>query len=519
MQPNHSAIKSTYTLNYLKIYIWQILSIVLNLGALFIVLPNISENKELYGIYSVCIAFTIFLSYADLGFMNAGMKYAAEYFSKGNSLKEKQVIGFSAFILLLFILLFSIAMAVLAFKPALLFNNLSLTDSYVASYLLAILAISAPAVVWQRSLQMIYSIRLEDYVLQMVLIITNACKILSVFYFFSRTRYDIVGYFFCYQLLSIAGLTVAETIAKKKYDVSFFTLIRYFTFSREIYSEIKKLAFGSFFLTIAWVLFYELDPYVLARITDPSTVALYAVGLTLLSFYRSVFGALFNPFAARFNHLIGLNDKSSLKGLYSTVIVIMMPIVLFSIISLFITARIFIFSWLGMQFSEAILLVRFLILSNILAFISYPCAILLVAQHKIKLLYFTSSFLPVLYWLGVIVFYAKGGIATFAVSKLVTFLAIGIFYLKYTLSFLEINFFSFFKNYLLPVLPSLIFLVGILLYVTFNFNAPAKNFFNLLYIIAAVGFAMGLAFLIYYFFSTPFRSYTKMLLKRVNKPD
>src|SRR5215831_4483480 len=336
-------IKTTYTLNYLKIYIWQILSILLNLASLFIVLPSISSNKEIYGIYSVCISLTIFLSYADLGFINAGAKYASEYYARQNFLKEKQIVGFVTFILFVFILVFSGIVGAFALKPDWMFNNLKSDDVTIASELLGILAVFAPAVVMQRILQMIFSIRLEDYILQIVLIITNVLKILSVFIFFDKNKYNIGGYFLCYQLLSLAGLIIAGIIAEKKYSISFFSLRKHFAFSREIYSETKKLAFGTLFLTIAWIFFYELDPYVLARITDPSTVAIYAVGLTLLSFYRSIFGALFNPFSIRFNHLIGINDTSSLKSLYSMVIVVMLPLVLFSILSLFIVIKTFIF--------------------------------------------------------------------------------------------------------------------------------------------------------------------------------
>src|SRR6478735_188505 len=161
-----AAIKTNYTLNYLKIYIWQILSIVLNLGALFIVLPSIAKNKDLYGIYSVCISLTIFLSYADLGFVNAGTKYAAEFYAMQDRLKEKRIIGFAAFILFIFILIFSFIVGAIAIRPEWMFNDIKQEDAKVATYLLGTLALFAPITVFQRTLQMIFSIRLEDYILQ-----------------------------------------------------------------------------------------------------------------------------------------------------------------------------------------------------------------------------------------------------------------------------------------------------------------------------------------------------------------
>lgn len=508
-------IKATYTLNYLKIYVWQVLSIILNLGALFIVLPNISSNKELYGIYSVCISFTIFLSYADLGFINAGTKFAAEYFAQQNLAKERETIGFVGFILFVFILVFSLTIGVLSLKPEWLFNNLNPLDRKIASQLLGILAISAPVIVLQRILQIIFSIRLEDYILQITLIVTNCLKIMSVFVFFNQQEYNITGYFLCYQLLSFIGLIIAGIIAEKKYAISFFSLGKHFTFSKKIYTETKRLAFGSLFLTISWILFYELDPYILAKITDPSTVAVYAVGLTLLSFYRSIFGALFNPFNARFNHLIGLNDDSSLKGLYSTVIIIMLPFISFSIVGLFIAAKPFIYSWLGSQFSQSVLPARLLILSNMLAFISYPCSILLVAKQKIRLLYLISGILPIVYWLCIVMFYSQIGLVIFAISKLLAFLIIGIFYLRYTLSFLQINVLAFSKKYLLPVVPALLCLIAIVQTGSLYLTITDKSYLNLLYVIGIIITGCLFGFLCYFFVSASFRSYMILVFRKI----
>ena len=52
------------------------------MATMFIVVPIITENKILYGVYSICISTSIFLSYADLGFVSAGIKYAGECFAK-----------------------------------------------------------------------------------------------------------------------------------------------------------------------------------------------------------------------------------------------------------------------------------------------------------------------------------------------------------------------------------------------------------------------------------------------------
>ena len=91
--------QKSYTKNYLKIYFWQILSILLNLFSIFIVIPRLSSQPLIYGIYSICASAVIFLSYADLGFMNAGYKYASECYARGEKKEEIKVIGFVSFVL------------------------------------------------------------------------------------------------------------------------------------------------------------------------------------------------------------------------------------------------------------------------------------------------------------------------------------------------------------------------------------------------------------------------------------
>jgi O-antigen/teichoic acid export membrane protein len=95
----------SYTQNYIKIYATQSLSMLLGFMSLFVVVPYLSADKITYGIYTVCVSISIFLSYADLGFLGAGMKYAAECYSREEKEKEIALIGFTHFILLIFVLL------------------------------------------------------------------------------------------------------------------------------------------------------------------------------------------------------------------------------------------------------------------------------------------------------------------------------------------------------------------------------------------------------------------------------
>ena len=81
-------LQKSYTKNYFRIYTAQLFAVIFNVLSLVIVIPLFLIIREIYGIYSLCISFTIFLSYADLGFLNAGYKYASEYYAKNDKQKK-----------------------------------------------------------------------------------------------------------------------------------------------------------------------------------------------------------------------------------------------------------------------------------------------------------------------------------------------------------------------------------------------------------------------------------------------
>ena len=74
--------KASYLGNFIKIYFWKAISVFLNLLSMFIVVPRITSEPIVYGVYMVCISMAIFLSYADIGFIAAGNKYSAECFAR-----------------------------------------------------------------------------------------------------------------------------------------------------------------------------------------------------------------------------------------------------------------------------------------------------------------------------------------------------------------------------------------------------------------------------------------------------
>ena len=132
-------LKVSYFNDYLKTYFWSGIAVFLNLASFFIVVPKLSNNIVVYGIYSVCISISLFLNYADFGFAKAGFKFAGEYFAKGETEEEVKYYGFSGLLLLVFVSLFAIVFLLFSFYPGVLIKDLSNQENIsIASKILMI---------------------------------------------------------------------------------------------------------------------------------------------------------------------------------------------------------------------------------------------------------------------------------------------------------------------------------------------------------------------------------------------
>lgn len=499
--------QDSYSKNYLKIYFFQILSIILGFTSLFVVVPFLSEDKTTFGIYSVCISITIFLSYADLGFLGAGMKYAAESFSKNEREEEIKIVGFTHFVLLVFLLIISGFFLYLSFNPHILIKDIiSESDKYTASSLLLILAIFSPTILLQRVLQMIYGVRLKEFVLQKINITGNLFKLISVFYFFGNGKYDIVHYFLFIQTVTLICAFIGIVRAKQIFNYDFLLLLKNFKPSKLIFSKTKSLAFSSLFVTFSWILYYELDQFAIGKFLGASEVAIFAIGLTLLGFFRSLLGVFYAPFSARFNHFIGKGKLIELKKFYAHILTITLPIVVFPIFGILFFAKAIVISWVGIKYKDSIIIVQWLVACNILAFISYPTGMLLVAQKRIKEMYIISFLMPIIYWIGIYTTIKFWGTESFAIFKFAVFFISGLAYLWFSLRFLKVSLLSFMKNNLISYFPALVLLIVTLL-ITNDIFIEGKNKINLLLNIIILGCNILLSFVVCYIFVKPLREY------------
>ena len=509
--------QKSYTKNYIKIYLWQGVSLVLNFLSMFIVIPYLTSDPTIYGIYTVCISVSIFLSYADLGFMGAGQKYAAEYFAKGKINEEIDVIGFTNFILMIFLLLFSVGFLAISFYPEFLIKNLTPgKQETIASYLFLILALFTPVTLLQRLLQMIFGIRLEDYIIQRTNIVASLIKILSVLWFFRNGLYNIVGYFLFVQILNLLAASYTLLLARLRYNYNLKILFKSIHFNKAIFLKTKNLAFSSLYLTITWILYYELDPVIIGKFFGPNKVAIYALGLTILSFFRSILGILFSPFNARFNHFVGLKDENGLKSFYLQIIAILAPIVVIPILTIALLSSPLIFSWVGANYLESVEITEFLVLCNIFAFIIYPTKTLLMAKERLIEIYFINTLIPLVFWIGIILTYHIIGLKSFAIFKFIAFTLSAVAYFYIMLKFIgrkilkSLN--EIFQSMLFPIL-----FVIITSFLIRDYLPHVKSKLNLLIVASVALFIIFGSFILQYFLSAKWRDQFSNIVKVYKK--
>ena len=457
----------SYTKNYIFTYLWQGVAMVLHLISMMIVIPFISENKVIFGIYSICISVSIFLNYADLGFVSAGIKYAGESYAKKEYKEEVKYYGFSGFILLLLVSFIVLTFLLFSYNPQILINNIFDSEILqIASSLLLIQALFSFNIILQKYVSGVFQVRIEQYVFQRINIIGNIIKISSVFYFFGSNNYDIVGYYFFIKLIELLVLIIGVFLIKFRYNILIKDFILNLKFNKAIYNKTKDLAYSSFFITILWIIYYELDIIIIGKIFGANEVAVFSIAYVFMQFLRSLSSILFSPFQNRYNHFIGLNDLLGLKKIVKKVIFLTTPIFLFGVLIIVVFSDNLILSWAGNQYTDSALILILLSLCHFFNSIIIPGSNILVSLEKIKEMYLVNLTVVIVFWLGIYFTYKNLGLISFPIFKLISTSISAIFYFSFLINFLEKSVFEIlvkiFKNLFIPILVLYFCLISLL---------------------------------------------------------
>ncbi len=480
-----------------------------------VVIPLITNNQVIYGVYSICISTAMFLGYADLGFVSAGTKFAAESYAKGEHKDELKLHGFTGFILFLFITLIVAFYLLFSYNPSLLIKDISSPEVLsIASKLLLIQAIFSYNTILHRFVSAVFQVRIDQYIYQRINIVASLIKIASVFYFFSPGKYDIVGYFLFHKAVTLSALLYSLWTISTRYKIPVLGYFKAFRFDKAVYNKTKGLAFSSLFATVMWILYYELDIIVIGKLLGASAVAIFALSFTSMKFLRSLSSVIFSPFDSRYNHFIGLNDNKGMIALLQRVVQFSMPIFVLIVISIVVLSKKLILSWAGIEYFDSWIILALLACNFMYSFIVIPGASMLTVKLKIKEMYKINFVMVLIFWTGVFTTKDYWGINSFAIFKLIAGTAAMLFYLKVLLEVMEINLPEFLKRTVLrlitPVIIQVLFLLAIVGYLP-----EVKSQINLLTVVAAGGVATLLGFVSLYLTSSYYKSQYKEYLSKI----
>lgn len=477
-------------------------------------IPKISSDIGSYGIYTVVTSVFVFLSYADLGFLGAGQKFAAEKYALGNEKLEIEILSFAHFILLCALIIYVGFLIFIYFNPSILFNELANRDLSLVKNFILIFICSSPLILFQRYFAAILAIRIEEYFYQGVIICGNVINILSTFYFFREGHYEIINYVVFMQLISFFSLIIIYFIIRKRYSYNFKLVLTSLKFNSNVFALTKKMALTSILTSISWILYYESDPLYVSKLYDPKTVGLFAVGLTMLTLTRTIMSAFFAPFQTKFNHLRGLGRESEMNIYFSKLVELSIPLSIIFPVGLIILMEPIIYSWVGSDFIQSIIIAKILISGLFFSFITGPLNLIAIAKEKYRFLLVSSLSLPFLYGVFYLLLNLQFGMISLPLAKIMTLfcsLVINLYYFHKIISFPLMNL-------LLRIFIQLIgplFMLLTLLYITTNlWNVGSeKSFISLVKVVIIGGLIIIFSSFMFYLINPNTRQVLHHLIK------
>ena len=496
-----------YKKKYLKIYFWRIVAYVLSFCSLFIVAPLTTSMPEVFGVYSLCISFNVFLTYADLGFITAGQKYASEAFARGERNQEKKYVYTSINIYgIMSFILFAIGLFV-SFSPALVIKGISPgTELYeIAQKLLLILAFTFPLSIFSKYSIFIYTIRLEDYKTQRIQILASVIKIASVPLVFFHNKYDIVGYYLFCSLVDVFS-NIYLVIKSRSIGYGIQGVWECLKFDKSTFNEMKPLALGGFTACISWILYYELDILGISVLIGANAVAIYSVAKSLQTVVRSFMGIIYSPFVVRINYFIGQNDLNGLKNFFYTLSeefsFTIIPIIIFALF-----AEPFVISWVGPNYTESVVIMQLLVICFIFNYVTSLSGSIIYGLNKVREIYKLAIFQPLFFWIGVLSTFYFFGVRSFAIFQLTGCTISALYYCYLVVKFLNFTYSDVFgklllKNILLAVV------VSVFLWVLFSPSLAnvTKNHFDLFKVVITMGVCCILAGMASLLYNKPLRN-------------
>jgi O-antigen/teichoic acid export membrane protein len=469
---------------FIKNYFWQIANFISKILGLFWITPFLSSDKQVFGIYSLVVSFTVFLNYADLGFLKAAQQLGSQSYFKNDKEEELDLIGFSCFITSIIIILFICILIFFSFFPEVIidFENSDINHKITASRLILILAFSLPFIFIQKIISLIFEIRLLGFKFYKIILICNIIPIFFVKFFYFNSKFLLVEYFFFIQLMNFVCVLIGLILAVRKLNYPFLKLIERVKFNLQVYNETKNLAFSSFYLFFLWFVWNELDRMFIGNLFGASSLPIFMVCNLFYTSIITVNGIVFQPLITKSNYIFSSDGLNELKIYLTSAIKIIFPLYLLVLLFILVLLKKFISLWIGVSYDEVVIPALFLISSFALFSLSQQVITYLTISGNLNVINIYSTIQAILYWILFLITSKYFNISVLIVSKALVII-IGHIYLliiNKKLALIDFNYYQLFKR---------VFLAMILVLTNFFLF----NYFEYLFVNSSL-----VSFLIYY---------------------
>lgn len=508
---------SSYKGKYLRTYLWSGLSLMLSFISMFIVAPLTTSMPEAYGVYSLCISFAIFLRYADLGFIAAGVKYAAEAYSVNDYKLEKRYLGNSIMIYGVMSLVLFVLALLFSIYPEYLIRDIDEGPYYnMAQKLLLIFALTIPFSIINKFCSLIYSVRIEEYKIQRFQIIGSVVKIASVPLYFFCNRYDLVGY---YMFSELVNIIIGIILLYKSNDIGYGgrEFLKCLKFDKKIFDEVKPLALSGFASVIGWITYFELDTIGVSVLLGANAVAVYAVGKQIQTFVRSLVSIVFSPYPVRINYFIGQKDYDGLKKFFYN-FAELFSIIVIPIVAIVLYAKPFVIAWVGNDYDQSAFIIQLLVLTFILHHVTSQGGSVIYGLNKVKDVLKIAFIQPFFFWIGVFATYRFWGIESFAIFKLAACLVTDFFYLYLVRKYLNYTKAEIYWHLVAKPLVILTIVSIVIWYYTSGLlDNVSKGHQDLFFVISIMALCCLFALIIDFLFNRTLREETQKIVQSIIK--
>jgi O-antigen/teichoic acid export membrane protein len=488
---------------FFKNYIWQFATFLSKVLGLFWVTPFLTTDKELFGIYSLVVSFSVFLNYADFGFFKAAHQLASQSYANNNLEEELEYIGFSGFITFIIVFLIFIFFFIISFFPNIIIeiDHSNLLQEEITSKLILILALSFPIIFFQKLLSIIFEIRLLGFKIYKIFLFCNLLPIFFIGYFKSEDQFLLVEYFSFIQIVNLVGCIIGYFLAKNILNYSFFNLYKKFRFNKYVFNKMKGLAFTSFYLFFLWFLWNEFDRVFIGKAFGASALPTFMICNLLYTSVITLNGIIFQPLVTKANYIFSSEGIDGLKKYLISILNFILPLYLIVLFFILVLLDKFLFFWLGIKYFEVTTPALFLISSFLFFTISQQVLTFLAISKNLYVINFYSTLQAVVYWIFFLI-----ALIYFDIKELIIFKSIVIFlghfyliYINKKSSFISFDYYILFKKGLFA------FFIVFPVYIIFNFFEDLIDVNNLISFLGYYFFCFVLSIFLYFFTQIKYR--------------